>query len=327
MMRSQHSAPKPVSHKRRNSLAILISFAAVSLLYFNFEPTPAGGSFSETIDLDKVSQDVVVPTGYGDPDQNGGGDSDGSAAGSRGKNSLQGKTALLVNLMLLERGIRKFADVEDYTATFYKRERVEGTIGDAQVMRMKLRQKPFSVYMKWLKGDVGRELLYVDGKYDGKMLVKLGGVKGRLLPTVKLDPKGRRALSEARHPVTDLGLLNLAKLILDYRRQDMKLKSGFQCRMFDNQVFNDRRCFCFIVEYSTPDISKVYRKSIVFIDKEWSVPVCVQNFGWPAKTSTEAADLDKETIIEDYRYSSIRLNQKIADRHFDRYNKNYRLKR
>ena len=42
MTRSNDSGSKPVSHKRRNLLAILIAFAAVSVLYFNFDPTPAG---------------------------------------------------------------------------------------------------------------------------------------------------------------------------------------------------------------------------------------------------------------------------------------------
>jgi hypothetical protein len=320
MTRSPDSRPRPVSNKRRNLLAILIAFAAVSFLYFNFDPTPAGGDFGATVDLDRVTADIALPTGAS---------GSGGGENSSGKgNALNSKTALLLQLMLVERGIQKLEKLSDHTATFYKRERVDGTIGEPQVMQMKVRHKPFSVYMTWLTGDKGRELLYVDGKHDGKMLVKLGGVKGRLVPTLKLDPTGSRAMAEARHPVTNAGILNLAKKVADYRRNDLKKKAAINCQLFEDQAINERTAYCFVIEYPNAAASKTYRKSVVFVDKEWLVPVCVQNFGWPDGAAAEnTAKLDKDTLLEDYRFSNVQLDQKLADVHFDRYNDKYRLRR
>ncbi len=318
-------ARKPVSQKRRNLVAILISFAAVSFLYFNFDPTPAGGDFAEAVDLDKVTADIAVPT---EGSASTTGTTSGQSANGNQSNLLHGQTALLMNVMLLQRGIKKLESIPDYTGTFYKRERVQGALGDAQVMQIKVRHKPFGVYMKWLVGDKGRELLYAAGQYDGNILVKLGGAKGVLVPTVKLDPTGSRAMSESRYPITEIGLLNLSKTIIGYRNSDIKEKKNITCKMFDNQPLNDRKCFCFIIEYDNPGISKTYRKSIIFIDKKWSIPICVQNFGWPdGETELTGAELDKDTLIEDYRYSNLHLDQKLADAEFDRSNEKYRLRR
>jgi len=322
MTSSQSNPPRPVSHHRRNLLAVLIAFAAVSILYFNFEATPAGGSFAEDVDLDKVTQDVSVPTGETDSTNATGSNADDAKT----SNALHGRSALLMHLMLIERGIKKLQNVDDYTATFYKRELVGGELSEAQVMHLKLRHEPFSVYMKWLMGDKGRELLYVDGQHNGKMLVRLGGVK-KLIPTLKLDPAGSRALKESRYPVTDIGLLNLAKKIAAYRRKDVERTNPPRCRMFDGQTFNDRKCYCFVIEYDNPQQSRMYRKSVVFIDKQWCVPLCVQNFGWPdSNTDVTGATLDKKTLVEDYRYRDIHLDKKLADRDFDRSNREYRLR-
>ena len=325
MTRSTRFRSAPAASKRRNLVSILIAFAAVSFLYFNFDPTPAGGEVDgEVVNLDQLTEEIDVPTAP---------NSAGNPSGGKGGsvlmgNSLQGKTALLMNLMLLERGIGRLEKAGTYTATFYKRERVNGRLLDAQVMKLKMRHAPFSVYMKWLVGDKGQELLYVKGQHNGKMLVKLDGVKGRLIPTVRLDPNGATAMKESRHPITEIGLLHLAKTIVEFRQRDIAAKSAPRCRMFDNQVVNDRPCYCFIIEYATREASKDYRKSVIFVDRENFLPICVKNFTWPESESEAAAKtFDKETLIEDYRYSNIHLDQQLADADFDRNNTKYRLRR
>lgn len=323
MTRSHHPAHKPVRTRRRNFVALLLVGVAVGILYLNFDPAPAGGEIGDNVDLSDTMADVAVPV---DDDSGGNGQASAGAKDAAGKNSLHGRTALLMCLMLTERGIKKLESVGTYTATFYKKERVDGALGDPQVMQMKIRHKPFGVYMRWLVGDKGRELLYVAGENDGKMLVRLGGVKGRLLPTLKLDPKGDRAMKESRYPITDIGVLNIAKKIAGYRRRDVGRKSGVKCRMFDNQVFNDRKCYCFLIDYASRKVSATYRKSIIFVDKEWCVPVCVQNFGWSDESYDSTAALDKSTALEDYRFSNVRLDQKLANEEFSRSYKGYKLR-
>jgi hypothetical protein len=206
---------------------------------------------------------------------------------------LEGDYALLLNILLLEKGAHDLARVSDYTATFSKQEAVDGVMGDPQVMFLKLRHRPFSVYFKWLEGDVGRELLYVDGQNDGNMIVRLGGLNERLAND----------------------------------RRKYCGRNGAHCRM-DEQVLDDRTCYRFTLEFDSPAIHESYRRSVQFIDKELSLPVCIKNYGWPeASSDAAAADLDEATLIECYRYTDIRLDQQLADADFDRGNREYRFRR
>ncbi len=324
MTRSRKQRSGQVSSKRRNLTAIAISSAAVFVLYFNFDPTPAGGDIGEEIvNVDEITQDIDLPNLASAE-----GAANSSGANRTPENSLKGKTALLMNVMLLERGIKALEKSSSYSATFYRRERVKGALLGAEVMKLKMRHAPFSVYMKWVVGDKGRELLYVKGQHNGKMLVKLGGVKGRLIPVVKLTPDGGTAMKESRHPVTEIGLLNLAKTLIAFRQEDMGRKSGVTCRMFDNQSVKNVSCYCFVIEYANAKVSKLYRKSVIFIDKKTSFPICVKSFTWP-ENGSELVDkaLDKETLVEDYRYSNIQFAQQLADADFDRGNAKYRLRR
>lgn len=303
-------AVRPVSHRRRNLLSIGVAFLTVGVLYANYEPAPAGGSIEERVKLDKLGEKIAMPT-------------DDAKGGAQAKNTLHGRTAMLMNTMLLEQAIQKLEKSKGYTATFYKQEVVHGNMTKPQAMQVKIRHQPFSVYMKWVAGDKGRELLYVDGKHDNDMLIHLGK-GGRVLPTLKLNPNGDQAMKEARYPVTDMGILNLAKKIVAYRKRDLGNKKLPKCVMFDNQILNDRKCYCFVIEYESQADSKDYRKSILFVDKQHLLPVCIQNFAWGGE-SQSVAERDKATLIEDYRYSGLRLNNRLADSDFDRTNKSYRL--
>ena len=54
-----------------------------------------------------------------------------------------------------------------YKRWYEREERIDGEMKEPQQMELKLRHAPFSVYMKWLNGDKGRELLYTANENDG----------------------------------------------------------------------------------------------------------------------------------------------------------------
>ena len=321
-----------ISARRRNFVAVLISLAALCLLSVNFEPTPVGADPSAIrVDVAKLSRTALIPpeptpqnsgqASYADQTANPQTNPQSSASPS------ESRVALLLNLLLLENGCSRLEKRSEYTATFFKQECVDGTT-ETQVIDMKLRHQPFSVYMKWLVGDKGRELLYVDGQNNGKLLVKLGGLKGRFLPCLKLDPNGSVAMQESRHPITKAGLLNMARESISYRQREIvKPKLEVRCRMIDNQTFHERPCYCFILNFNTPEVAEPYRKTIQYIDKELSLPVCVKNYGWPSDDAADSPNLDEETLIEHFSYTNIHFNQQPADLDFDRRNKNYSLRR
>ncbi|MGE3314691.1 MAG: DUF1571 domain-containing protein [Planctomycetaceae bacterium] len=330
MKRLQHADQAVRLQRRRNGIAILISLATVTVLKLNFEPTPAGADASPgKINVAKLSASVggalpAMPA----PVQTA--SISGEHVGRRDVdyNVEANRLTLLFNLFLLEQGHARLAKAPDYTATFFKHERIGGEMLDPQVMELKLRHAPFSVYMKWHEGEVGRELLYVAGENDGKMIVHPGGLRGRLLPSIKLEPDSNLSMRETRHPVTMVGMLNLAHEIITRRKAEMKANADIRCQLIEDQMINDRPCYCFVLNWVHQHESEEYRKSIQYIDKELSIPVCVKNFAWPdSEEPIPAEKLDEETLTEHYAYTDIQFDKKLTAGDFDRANEEYHFRR
>ncbi len=323
----------PPGASRQNCLAGLIGVMAFGILLLTFRTKPAGAGLEAAAKTaPQIQNDSPVQSA-------------GSAAAGTGnlaslppaeinrqiQSAIRGsRLALQLHVALLEVGKHRIERCPDYTATFLKQERLDGgDLQDLQSIELKLRHNPFSAYMKWVEGgDVGRELLYVEGQYDDKMQVRLGGIKKKL-PLMKLAPTGSLAMAESRHPVTEMGLLQLADTILKYRKRDLTLKGGVRWEMHPEQKFMGRVCDCWIIEYDSTDVEPVYRKSIAYIDRELSLPVCVRNFGWPEKgaDATDAAALDEATLIEYYGYTDIKIDERLPDVAFDKANSSYTFRR
>ncbi|MCP4366437.1 MAG: DUF1571 domain-containing protein, partial [Planctomycetes bacterium] len=76
---------------------------------------------------------------------------------------------------ILDNAKANYAKVHDYTTMMHKEEYKDGEIEMNEDTIIKF-QKPFKVYLKWTTGEnAGSQLLYVKGKYDGKMIVRKGG--------------------------------------------------------------------------------------------------------------------------------------------------------
>lgn len=329
------------SQRRSGILAGMTAIVAFGYLYLNFEPAPAG-THSKTKKnravqlasaIEAMPLPVVRPTAPSQAPQNGAAPKPAAVVAKptspQAETSEADRIALLMNLALLEQGRRRLLEIPDYTCTFFKQERIGSELSDGQEIELKMRHKPFSIYMKWLSGDKGRELLYVDGQQDNKMIVHPGGWKARLLPAIKVDPDGSLALREARHPVTMVGLVKLCEEIIGHRKQELEHRHPVRCQIVEHQVMNERPCYCFISLYIDRKTSEEYRKSIQYIDKEWLLPVCVKNYGWPEakQTFTDQNALDEATLIEHYAYSDLQVNQQLASEDFDRANKSYSFRR
>lgn len=238
--------------------------------------------------------------------------------------------ALQLHVTQLELAVYKLRALGSYSCTFTKQEAIDdGELSDEHVIDLKIRHEPFSIYMKWEEGgDEGREILYVNSSPDAKMLVKLGGVKGKLLPHLKLDPQGDLARSESRHPITDVGLLNLTEKILAFRTRDLAHLDQVRWEMHSGDQFGDRPCYLFTIEYKSKEYESTYRKSLVWIDRDLGLPVCVQNFCWPEEDSTVKGDeLDEETLVEYYGYTDLDFARSLADGDFDKSNPDYTFRR
>jgi Protein of unknown function (DUF1571) len=230
---------------------------------------------------------------------------------------------------LLKSGRERFAQIPSYSAIFEKRERIGSELADLTTLQIKVRHQPLAVYLKWLDGPgLGKEVLYLAGADDGSMLVRLGGLKGRLIPAFKVDPTGALAMNESRYPITKAGILGLAESLIAHREQELRDHVYARARQLADADCDGRRCAVYFFEFSDPKRSPDYRKSIQYLDRQWNVPLRVENYGWPEPGQhLEGAALDEATLIEYYKYTNIVAGGRLTDDDFSPSNPEYRFRR
>ena len=148
------------------------------------------------------------------------------------------------------------------------------------------------------------------------------------MPALKLDPTGSIAMRESRHPATMAGMRKMLQRMMGDRLHDLAEADQVRYRSVEGQTFEDRPCHAFLYEHLTRAHSPIYRKCIVYIDRELCVPVFIKNYGWPHEDETIAAEeLDEATLIEEYHFTELDFTERLADADFNRDNKSYRFRR
>src|SRR5208282_4484984 len=100
--------------------------------------------------------------------------------------------------------------IRDYTCTLIKQERVAGKLQPENIIAVKFRNQPFSVYMKWSapRESLGQEVCYVQGRNNNMMRVHASGVLG-MAGFMSIDPRDPKVMQNSRHTIYEAGLGNL----------------------------------------------------------------------------------------------------------------------
>lgn len=222
-------------------------------------------------------------------------------------------------------------EVYDYTAILAKRQRVNGEISPTTYMGAKIRcprrsesgeEIPFSIYMRFMKPAkvAGREVIWVDGKYDGKAWVHEGAGSPLLrLKSFLLDPNSTLMMRGQREPIYEAGLENLIIKLIEKAERD---RAAGMCvvNYTDGATINKRSCS--VIELIHEDRKEPYEfyKAQVFIDDELGLPIRFAAYDWPTAPG-EAPEL-----IEEYTYLNIKVNVGLKDIDFDPKNPRYSYK-
>jgi hypothetical protein len=212
-------------------------------------------------------------------------------------------------------------NVKDYTCTMIKRERIDGEVTDPEYMYVKVRHQPFSVYLNFLKpaDEQGREVIYVEGRNNGKMTAHEGsGLKARF-GAVDLNPTSAMAMKGNKYPITQLGVKNLVRRLLEVGSQDMKYG---ECDVTyrKNAKVNDRICTIIEVIHPVPRRNFIFHKALIYVDDELNLPIRYEAYTWP-KTQGGRPELDEE-----YTYLNLKVNIGLTDADFEPANPNYHFK-
>lgn len=211
--------------------------------------------------------------------------------------------------------------LQDYSCTMVKRERVNGKVNEYEYVFAKIRHKPFSVYLYFLGPPSlrGQEVIYIDGKNNGNMWAHTTGVQDKLVGTVSLKPDGLIAMRNQRYPLTEIGLINMLRRLIEVAQQDMNY-GECEVKFFPGAKINDRTCTCIQVTHPVPRKNFLFHVARIFVDDQMNVPVRYESYDWP-KEAGAAPEL-----IEEYTYLNLKLNNGFTDEDFDIRNPRYRFR-
>jgi len=264
------------------------------------QPTPAGGPAYRVAERTDTSSPNIAPSQLrpGDPNEH----------------------PLMPALRWAREGLVGIERIQDYTATLIKRERIGSTLGEDQYIALKVRHKPFSVYLNFLAPTAvkGRECMYIEGANAGKMWAHDNGIRERMFGTVSLLPDGNMAMQGQRYPLTQIGILNLTRRLVEVASEDVKY-GECEVKYFKGAKINDRLCTCTQVVHPVPRKNFLFNVARIFVDDSLNIPVRYEAYDWP-KAAGAAPEL-----IEEYTYLNMKLNVGLTDFDFNIENPAYRF--
>lgn len=198
--------------------------------------------------------------------------------------------------------------VRDYTAQFVKKELV-GNRYITHSIDMKFREQPFSVYLRFREPHEGRQVLYVKGANSGNILVQEAGIKGLVGP-LSINPNAPMAMSENRHPITEIGISNMLETIIRQWEEEGKF-GEVDVQYFPKAKLGDFPVRVIRVTHPTRRRQFRFHMTQLFLDEQTLFPVRVEQFDWPQSEG------EKPIQVELYMYSSVRTNQGFSDQTFD----------
>ncbi len=231
--------------------------------------------------------------------------------------ALDHESAARFCLLLMDEAGRVLSDVDDIRAIFHRRERKDGELLPLNVTELKVRRHPRGVYMRWREPHDGREAIWKEHASDGKVLVHAGGWRRHIVPLLELDPLGERATEESRRPITEIGIWNFHRRLLEQLREDVN-RPGAHIALEADTIIGDRLCFGFELRHPRRADGAAYHILRVYIDRDLGVPLAFERYDWPA-----ADDRQIPILVESYAYTSLQLNVGLSDRDFDIANPEY----
>lgn len=220
-------------------------------------------------------------------------------------------------LEVAEKCKKAIDSVEDYECVFVKKELV-GKKMIKSTMKMKLREKPFSVYLKFLDLNAGREVLYVQGQNSNELLVHEAGIKS-ILGTFQLSPASADALSENRHPITQIGLKNMVDTLIKQWEMEGKF-GGISTKIRSEKLSSGEACTVYEVIHSKPYKEFKFHTTRMYVDDQTGLAIGMQQSAFPGKVDAEPP------VVEEYFYTKLKTNLKMADADFDKNNSSYSFK-
>ncbi|WP_160149338.1 DUF1571 domain-containing protein [Roseiconus lacunae] len=217
-------------------------------------------------------------------------------------------------------------NIDDYTALFAKRCRVGGELPPLQFAHLKMRNRklengsivaPMSVYLDYLKPSSlkGREVIWVENAYDGKLVVHQGGLAG--LITLHLDPEGSLAMRGQRYSIQSIGIEKLLEQVIEVASHD---RNYGEClvEIDDDARLGQHRCTRVTITHPEKRDHFRFHRAVVLFDNDLQLPIRYCAWTWPTSPG------GKPVLDEEYNYLKMQVNTGLSQSDFDPANPDYR---
>jgi hypothetical protein len=233
-------------------------------------------------------------------------------------------------LDLARAALKKFrSEVRDYTANLVKRERVKDKLLDYEHMFVKIRARryengkvvsPRAVYLYFHKPDdvKGREVIWIEGANNNKMVAHEGGTRGWFLPTVWLSPNSALAMRNQRYPISEIGIENLMIKLIERGTRERRFGEA-EVNLLKGAKIDGRPCTVIEVVHPVKRDHFDFYRARFFVDDEMNLLIRYAAWLWPETPGGPPA------LIEEYTYRNLKLNVGLADADFDHENPAYRF--
>ncbi len=189
-----------------------------------------------------------------------------------------------------------------YRCLYLRDELIDNEI-QQNYLKLAVLHEPFSVCMEWIEPKLksGRKAVFVDGKNDGKLIVK------QLFVKKVLEPNESIKMKESRHTILEAGLKNMIERLVTSWEKESKLQETnvkYYDQTLDITLTGKKHVYdCRVVEADHPLMVKdkyAFQKVIIYFDKKEGLPVKMECYDWPSSASGTAR------LGERYTYADVK---------------------
>jgi len=200
------------------------------------------------------------------------------------------------HIALLDWAIDRYeSTVTDYTATFYKQERINGKLRQTEKIAIVFMEDPFSVLMSWEENaGVIDKLLYVEGQNENKMLVHPTGLLS-WIKSVKRDPRSKEVRKASRSSCDQFGFYRSMQNLLKIYKQGRKIR-GLQISYQGRTKVDGRECVA-MERILPPRADYPYARLVLEFDVEYLLPTSISCYDWQGR------------LVSRYWYEDVKFNQ------------------
>jgi hypothetical protein len=232
-------------------------------------------------------------------------------------NGISPQHPLVPAIRLVKASRKSLEAVNDYEATFIKRERFADGLR-TQTMQLKLREQPYSVYLHYDEPNAGREILFVKGQNQNMLLAHEGSGIKSLVGTVSLAVDSAKAREDNRHPITDLGMRRLVERLAEQWEEEAKYDE-VDVRYYPDAKIGGVPCPAIECSHPRPRRQYPFHVTRLYINEKSNLPVRLENYDFPERPGQEPP------LAEEYTYIKIRTNIGLKDTDFSTKNPRYKF--